>query len=129
MSICRLSSDGYQSNVYCYLREEGWVIHVARCRFVSATPRPELSREASDKVAAWCRHQLAMAEWVRNADTVSIGLPHDGETFIEPSAHEAIERLSSLRALGYFVPESAFVALRRELPAEPAEWRDALRGD
>ena len=43
-----------------------------------------------------------------------IGLPHDGETFNNPTAAEGADNLEYLRGLGYRVPQYAIDALREE---------------
>lgn len=43
-----------------------------------------------------------------------IGLPHDGECFVDATPGECADRLERLRAMGYRVPQSAIEALRSE---------------
>ena len=48
-----------------------------------------------------------------------IGLPHDGETFNDPSSIKCAARLDMLRAVGYIVPQSAIDELLSEEQEEP----------
>lgn len=50
-----------------------------------------------------------------------IGLPHDGEGFNDATPAECADRLESLRALGYVVPQRAIDALREEAADLAAE--------
>lgn len=47
-----------------------------------------------------------------------IGLPHDGESFNDPSPSDCADRLERLRSMGYKVPQYAIDALRSEVVAE-----------
>ncbi len=47
-----------------------------------------------------------------------IGLPHDGESFNDPSPADCADRLEQLRAIGYRVPQYAIDALRGEVMTE-----------
>lgn len=48
----------------------------------------------------------------------AIGLPHDGETFNDPTPTDCADRLEQLRGLGYKVPQHAIEALRGEVLAD-----------
>lgn len=52
--------------------------------------------------------------WRSLTPLVPIGLPHDGEQFSDASPAECADRLESLRALGYRVPQRAIDRLRQE---------------
>jgi hypothetical protein len=52
--------------------------------------------------------------WVEKAERKPIGLPHDGETFDDPTASDAADRLQMLKDSGYNVPQYAIDALREE---------------
>lgn len=139
MSYCRFSSDNWRSDVYVYEHcGGGFVTHVAGMRRVLPAipdishryaPRwgCEWSREnglsypsrwhrraaAVTNYIAWMWNGLSM--WsVRISPLKEIGLPHDGDQFCDDTAGECADRLESLRALGYHVPESAIKALREE---------------
>jgi hypothetical protein len=51
-----------------------------------------------------------------------IGLPHDGESFLDGSPSDCADRLEGLRALGYTVPQYAIDELREEAASATA-WR------
>lgn len=55
-----------------------------------------------------------------------ITLPHAGESFVDDSPGECADRLETLAALGYYVPQYAIDALRDEQAALVSEeQRDA----
>lgn len=115
MSYCRWSSDDFQCDVYAYEHVYGgFMVHVARNRVVFTEPLPEdVPFEAEHLEAFMARHQKVMA-MVDAAERKPIGLPHDGEDFCEDDAGACADRLESLRALGYQVPQYAIDALREE---------------
>lgn len=140
MSYCRFSSDNWRSDVYTYEHcGGGFVTHVAGnkrifppipdipyswmprfgAKYVPAERRVVYPTRwhsfAAHRVysvsALW--HRLHM--WSLSViPSKNIGLPHDGESFSDETASECAERLVSLRAVGYHVPQSAINALREE---------------
>lgn len=140
MSYCRWSSDNWKSDVYCYEHfTGGFVTHVASNKRVfppipdipfSWVPRfggkfaPGEFRVTYPTIfhsfAAGCFyrvyalwHRLSM--WsLRVIPVRQIGLPIDGETFSDDTAAACADRLESIRALGYYVPQYAIDALRAE---------------
>jgi alkanesulfonate monooxygenase SsuD/methylene tetrahydromethanopterin reductase-like flavin-dependent oxidoreductase (luciferase family) len=54
---------------------------------------------------------------INAASLVSIGLPHDGESFLDGTPAQCADRLERLRAMGYNVPEYAINTLREESEA------------
>ena len=118
MSYCRWSSDDFQCDVYVYADVRGgWTTHVANRRVAYAEPLPPPVRAVPgdrDSVDAWLeRHRLVTA--MRDAaELVPIGLPHDGDNFTDDTPGECADRLESLRALGYNVPQYAIDTLREE---------------
>lgn len=121
MSYCRFSSDDFQCDVYVY--EDcmgGFTTHVAGRRVVykeALPPRVPLDKEHID---AFVAREVRIGEMVDAATRVEIGLPHDGESFNDPDAAACAERLESLRALGYRVPQYAIDMLRDEAVGEDA---------
>ena len=115
MSYCRFSSDDYQCDVYCYASVSGYyVTHVASNRPVLDGTLPPAVPWEKDNADAWlARHEAVMA-WVEKAERKPIGLPHDGETFDDPTASDAADRLQMLKDAGYNVPQYAIDALREE---------------
>lgn len=140
MSYCRFSSDNWRSDVYVYEHcDGGFVTHVAgrkrafppipqmpiswipnfgakfviaERRFVYPTRWHSLAANVFGRIyALW--HRVSM--WsVGVIPLKDIGLPHDGEAFSDETPGECADRLESLRALGYHVPQSAIDALRQE---------------
>lgn len=144
MSYCRFSSDNWMCDVYCYEHcDGGFVTHVAGNKRIFR-PIPDIPlhrmprfRGEYDRIlrrviypsrwhsfAAGCGFRI-YAMWHRlsmwSLDLIpsrNIGLPHDGEGFSDDTASECADRLESLRALGYNVPQYAIDALRDEAEEE-----------
>lgn len=141
MSYCRFSSMNWRCDVYTY--EDvfgGWTTHVAGRRRLFP-PIPDIpimwlpsfggqwDRETRSMTYPGRWHKLAArivfgftAWWhnsvhMRSLELIPlrpIGLPHDGEQFNDPTPCDCADRLESLRALGYVVPQHAIDALREE---------------
>ena len=112
MSYCRWSSDDWQCDVYCYEDcRGGWTTHVAELRHTFAETLPEKIEFGED--GYWERDRKVM-QMVDTAELVPIGLPHDGETFNDPTAQDAADRLMMLREVGYNVPQYAIDTLVSE---------------
>lgn len=146
MSYCRFSSSNWRSDVYVYEHcNGGFMTHVAGCkRVIPAIPEIPLSwiprfggefsieerrtihpsRWHSAAAMFFIRiymvsHRLTMLS-LKVIPLKVIGLPHDGEAFSDDTASECADRLGSLRALGYHVPQYAIDALREEASEEVA---------
>lgn len=114
MSYCRFSDNDFQCDVYCYEAEGGYVINVAGNRPVLDGTLPPAVAFSQDTIDAWLeRHRLVM-EWVERAERRPIGLPYDGDFFVEPTAAGAANTLQMLKDAGYNVPQYAIDALREE---------------
>lgn len=115
MSYCRWSCDDFQCDLYVYEScEGGFMTYVGRTRLVFAEPLPHpvpFSFECEDE---WLARHKKVSEMVEKAESFPIGLPHDGETFVDATAGDCAERLERLRALGYRVPQYAIDALWAE---------------
>lgn len=117
MSYCRWSSDNFESDIYCYASiEDYFSINVASIRYVSDTPKPEITirLDKDMDVQEFQRQNKALSDWIAQADRVPIGLPYDGESFSEDDAAGAAARLIELKELGYHVPQYAIDALLEE---------------
>lgn len=147
MSYCRFSSDNWRSDVYVYEHcDGGFVTHVAGNKRMfppipdiplswmprfggeySMTERRMIYPSRWHSLAASCGfriyalwHRLSM--WSLSVIPMkNIGLPHDGESFSDETPAECSDRLESLRAIGYHVPQYAIDTLR----AEAAEVSDS----
>ena len=95
MSYCRWGDP--KSDLYCYVDSDGaWVTHIAKRRV------PIGGVEGKTKM-------------VNRTPLVPIGLPHDGETFIDSTIEGFFERLMQLCDLGYQVPADVFDQVREEM--------------
>lgn len=115
MSYCRWSDDDYQCDVYCY--EDvlgGYTTHVAGSRAVLDVDLPPKVEYSTATSAAWWKRHEQQAIWIAQALRKPVGLPFDGETFNDPDAQSAADRLQWLKELGYNVPQRAIDALRNE---------------
>lgn len=119
MSYCRWSSEDFQCDVYAYESVHGgFAVHVAGNRVVFTEPLPEQVPLEKENIVAFMERNHKVMEMVDAAERVPIGLPHDGEDFCEGDASACADRLESLRALGYRVPQYAIDSLREEAAEE-----------
>jgi len=123
MSYCRWSNDDYQCDVYVYDSVHDCVaIHVAGNRVTPPGPAPapigDWWARGDAGISDYMTRSKAVEEWLATGTRATIGLPHDGETFEEPDAKAAADKLEYLRGLGYNVPQYAIDALREESAAD-----------
>ena len=113
MSFCRFSSDNWKCDVYCYESVAGgFVTHVAGNRVVGDIPQcPRPTKENMEEYMT--AHRLQM-DFLDTCQRAPIELPHAGESFSDDDAGACADRLESLRAMGYHVPQYALDALRQE---------------
>lgn len=116
MSYCRFSSDNWRSDVYVYEHYQGfWQTHVASNRVVGKIPNePDWDLLKTD-AKKWMSEHKAVMDFLENADRKPIGLPHDGESFEDPTLEECRDRLLELRTAGYHVPDHAVEGLEYEM--------------
>jgi hypothetical protein len=117
MSYCRFSSDDFSCDVYVYVYADvagGWTTHVAGNRPVGDIPKELPFPQPGEDVQAWLASHKAQHEWLMACERAPIGLPHDGETFNDPTPATCRDRLIALRALGYVVPQYAIDELDEE---------------
>lgn len=121
MSYCRWSTDDFQCDIYCYEScSGGWDIHVAKVRHRLKNLPPPVPFDP-DNLKAWFERHEKVMKRVSRARRYSIGLPHDGESFNEPTALDAANRLIALKGDGYNVPQDAIDALLEEAEDEAAD--------
>lgn len=120
MSYCRWSTDNFHCDVYCYEDVSGgWTTHVAASRYPDDGRPPALELALTD----FAKYQQDTRDWNSiwpAIEMVPIGLPHDGETFNDPTLEAFLERLIMLRDAGYLVPSYVFDDVRAEI-AEAAK--------
>lgn len=128
VSYCRWSTDDYQCDVYCYQDVRGgYTTHVASNRPVlDGTLPPPVPFEIQN-MQPWLDRHAAVAAWVDKAERRKIGLPHDGETFNDPDAASAADRLQALKDMGYNVPDHVIAVLREEGAEQSATSSGPLR--
>jgi len=115
MSYCRWSSDDFQCDVYVYEScQGGFDTHVAGQRYVFKEPLPPPVNLSQDNIQEWMARHNKVSETLDHDSMIEIGLPHDGESFNDSTPGECADRLESLRAMGYVVPQYAIDALREE---------------
>lgn len=127
MSYARFSSDDWLSDVYTYECDNGdapsdWVTHVAGNRikdedaFRALLPPEEPFPEPGDTIGAsvWYMRWKIVQELQRVEPREYIDLPHAGEVLRDVTPGACANRLESLRALGYRVPQRAIDRLRAE---------------
>lgn len=115
MSYCRFSSDDFLCDAYVYEHYlGGFVIHLAATRPVYKEPLPAVVPIDKEHTTEWMVRHKKVMEMVRSAERRSIGLPHDGETFEEPTAIDCATKLTQLKDMGYNIPQLAIEALLAE---------------
>lgn len=103
MSLCRWSSMNWKCDLYCYYDCNGGITtHVAKSRIVGDVPEVHPSQ---GKLKQPIKKQN---DFLKAAQRLPIGLPHDGETFNDPDLESFNGRLTYLRDLGYVFPDELF---------------------
>lgn len=120
MSYCRFSSDDFKSDVYCYESVHGYfTTHVAGNRIVGdIPPLPAFPMDESGN-EAWFQAYKAQNDFISKAEREQIALPYAGECFDDADLQSMLDRLLMLQSIGYYVPESALLAIREELKEQP----------
>jgi hypothetical protein len=118
MSYCRWSSDDFQCDVYVYAHVNGgWTTHVANSRHKIENLPPEVPLPvgfSDDEWSKYVERERKVMELVKTAELVPLNLPHDGETFSDPTPGACADRLEMLRTAGYNVPQYAIDSLRND---------------
>lgn len=61
---------------------------------------------------SWLDRMRLVQDIISRSPREVIGLPHDGDMFVDDTAAECVDRLEALRDIGYRVPQDAIDALR-----------------
>ena len=118
MSYCRFSTDDFQCDVYVYESEDGLVTRVARNRIIYIDPLPPRIELTSETATEWFDRYEQVVAIMERSERRAIGLPHDGDDFLDDDAEACAERLEYLKVTGYIVPQKAIDALREEAEEE-----------
>lgn len=121
MSYCRWSSCDFACDVYVY--EDcggGFTTHVAGARVETDEAMPPSIQLDQHRIPEWLERDEKVSAIINRGRRVAITLEHAGESFNDPDASACADRLESLRALGYMVPQFAIDALREEAATPPA---------
>ena len=114
MSYCRWSSDDWSCDLYCYEDVSGgWTTHVGCNRIIGDVPKELDLRIATPE--AWLDSHREAMRFVETAEREPIGLPHDGETFNDPTLETFKQRLLDLRAVGYRFPDYVLEDVEEEI--------------
>lgn len=113
MSYCRWSCDDYQCDIYCFEADRGFMVHVATHRYQFKRPLPPPAPHSEGVDEYFARHKEVM-RMVAVADSVAVGLPHDGDSCSFDTPGECADELERLRKCGYRVPQWAIDTLREE---------------
>lgn len=113
MSYCRVSSDGWRSDLYCYGDGSHYITHVSHCRSKGRIAQDLDERYFSyDEVEAVEQQQMLD---LQKCKKVKIKLPHAGKTFMDKTPQQFLDRLFWLKKIGYHVPDSAIVRIAGEM--------------
>lgn len=112
MTYCKFSTNNWSCDLYVHRSGHGtFVTQIARSRIAGNIPKlPPLS----EGIDAYWSATKVQSYFLDTAAREPIDLPHAGEGFVDATASECADRLESLRALGYNVPQCPIDALRKE---------------
>ena len=117
MSYCRWSSDNWRCDLYCY--EDcagGYITHVAGRHLKNPEILPQLPLKLTlDNLNEWHEIHNKQLDLLENAEYEPIGLPYDNETFNDPDLQSFLERVISLKGMGYHVPNYVIEDIKEEL--------------
>lgn len=124
MSFCRWSSDYCRCDLYVYESDRGFESLVAGRRINVAPPADLLAmpRVTAEDWVAWLRAEDAWYDGLKVdgeipdelwLDLATIG-PEAGGRWLDATAGECAQRLRSLKAKGFNVPDSAIESLEAE---------------
>jgi hypothetical protein len=116
MSYCRWSSDDFQCDLYIYEDVNGgFTTHVAGNRVIYKVDLPDPVALTQETASQWAERHYEIMQILDDGEKIErvpIDLPHAGETFNDETAGECADRVESLIALGYRVPDYVVKDLR-----------------
>jgi hypothetical protein len=118
MSYCRWSSDNWMCDLYCYEHVNGgWTTHVAGRKRTHEPPDDRFDDFVAGKITAEEFTELhnATMDALGEIPLEPIDLPHAGETFSDPTLEDFRDRVLSLKALGYHVPDYVISVIDDEI--------------
>lgn len=113
MSICRWSDDDYQCSLYIYESEDWYVIHVAKRKPIYKEELPP--RVDTGNLDDILKRQKKVWKMHDRAEFVPIGLPYDGEMFIEKTPEDLLKKVIFLKEIGYRVPDFVIRLIKQEI--------------
>jgi len=112
MSYCRWSSDNWKCDLYCYEGSDGFVTHIANRKLVKEAPLvPDLLTTDNE---TWSKAHGSQMDFLKYAKRKDIGLPYDGQTFVDESLEDFLERVKHLKETGYCVPDYVIKSIEDE---------------
>lgn len=115
MSYCRWSSDNWKCDLYCYESSQRFITHVAGNRIVGDVPLlPDILTADQGE---WSRAHEKQMDFLNSAEHIKIGLPYDGETFIDKTLEDFKKRIIQLKEAGYCVPDYVIESIEEEIEA------------
>lgn len=123
MSYCRFSSNDWQCDLYCYMTEGGFMVHIASTRTVFKEKLPAIVKLEMDANGLptkdyterlWHRHR-EVQRIKSESDSVPIGLPYDGQNFFADNIYDFKNTIKMLIDAGYRGTDTLLEAIEEEL--------------
>lgn len=121
MSYCRWSSDNWKCDLYCYEDVNGgWSTHVAGNRIVGEVPPVDMRLLIEGDAENWQIQYRNQHAFLDKCKREPITLPHAGESFNDATLESFRNRVSTLKELGYHVPDFVFDEIDEEIAGQSA---------
>lgn len=129
MSYCRLSTDAFQCDVYCYESQEGWRVHLAALRNLFVPPKhdDDWYLNGEEGIKQFSEYMEAVSKLLAKSKAEVITSPNAGKSFCYATPGDCADALEEFRSEGFRFPASVLEELREE-HAELDKARE-LRGD
>lgn len=119
MSYCRFSCDNFACMLYVYESDRGYEVHVARSKCVGDIPKVpafnDWEKLGNEAVAEAYKKQ---SDFLESCERKDIGLPYDGQSFVEGTLEDLLARVTMLKDVGYHVPDFVFESIKDEMVEE-----------